>query len=66
MRAGAKESEEDMIKYVASNVANYKKVRVLHFVDDIPKSPAGKIMRRFVRDRMLQHIDRSTTQSNSA
>ncbi|KAI9102349.1 hypothetical protein K1719_023551 [Acacia pycnantha] len=63
MSAGAKESEEDMIKYVASNVASYKKVRVLHFVDAIPKSPSGKIMRRLVRDKMLQHIKTSLSKS---
>ncbi|KAI9102324.1 hypothetical protein K1719_023526 [Acacia pycnantha] len=63
MSAGAKESEEDMIKYVASNVASYKKVRVLHFVDTIPKSPSGKIMRRLVRDKMLQHIKTSLSKS---
>ncbi|XP_028752923.1 4-coumarate--CoA ligase-like 1 [Neltuma alba] len=63
MCAGAKESEEDMIKYVASNVASYKKVRVLHFVDAIPKSPSGKIMRRLVRDRMLQNMTPSHSKS---
>ncbi|XP_021899611.1 4-coumarate--CoA ligase-like 1 [Carica papaya] len=47
------ESEEEMIKYVASNVAHYKKVRVLKFVDSIPKSPSGKIMRRLLKDIMI-------------
>jgi 4-coumarate--CoA ligase len=50
---GGKESEEDVINYVASNVAHYKKVRVVDFVDAIPKSPSGKIMRRLIREKMI-------------
>ena len=46
----AKETEEDILSYVASNVAHYKKIRVLQFVDSIPKSPSGKIMRRLLKD----------------
>ncbi|CAI0423511.1 unnamed protein product [Linum tenue] len=53
---GGKESEEDMVKFVASNVAHYKKVRVVQFVESIPKSPSGKIMRRLIKDQMLQRI----------
>ncbi|KAL6001841.1 hypothetical protein ACLOJK_040405 [Asimina triloba] len=52
----AKESEEDMKKYVSSNVATYKRVRVVQFVQNIPKSAAGKILRRTVRDDMLRRM----------
>lgn len=52
-KEGATETEDDMIKFVASQVANYKKVRVLHFVASIPKSLSGKILRRLVRDNLL-------------
>lgn len=61
MRKDAKESEEDIMKYVANNVAQYKKVRVLHFVDNIPKSPSGKIMRRLIKEKMLDNITKSAT-----
>lgn len=68
MSVGAKENEEEIMNYVASNVANYKKVRVVHFVEAIPKSPSGKIMRRLVKDRMMQKIrsSLSTNKSNHA
>ncbi|KAI4343399.1 hypothetical protein L6164_010751 [Bauhinia variegata] len=62
---GAIESEEDIIKYVASNVANYKKVRVLHFVKAIPKSPSGKIMRRLIKEKMLENMTPSQTSAAS-
>uniref|UniRef100_A0A7N0ZXW8 4-coumarate--CoA ligase n=1 Tax=Kalanchoe fedtschenkoi TaxID=63787 RepID=A0A7N0ZXW8_KALFE len=52
----AVETEEDLMEYVASNVANYKKIRVLHFVDSIPKSISGKIMRRVLKDTLMAKI----------
>lgn len=63
---GAKESEEDIMNYVASNAAHYKKVRVVHFVEAIPKSPSGKIMRRLVKEKMVEKIkeNNSLTKSN--
>ncbi|XP_041009902.1 4-coumarate--CoA ligase-like 1 [Juglans microcarpa x Juglans regia] len=56
MVQSAKESEEDIMNYVASNVAHYKKVRVVQFVDTIPKSPSGKIMRRLIKDKMIEEM----------
>ncbi|KAI4368501.1 hypothetical protein MLD38_017052 [Melastoma candidum] len=57
LNPGAIETEEDIIEYVASNVAGYKKVRVVRFVDAIPKSPSGKILRRLLREELLEHIN---------
>jgi acyl-CoA synthetase (AMP-forming)/AMP-acid ligase II len=37
--------------FVAARVATYKQVRELHFLDAIPKSPSGKILRRILRDQ---------------
>ncbi|MHB1874671.1 MAG: hypothetical protein ACYCPF_07435, partial [Streptosporangiaceae bacterium] len=34
-------------------LAGYKRPRALHVRDDLPKSPAGKILRRAVRDELL-------------
>ena len=51
MNKSAKESEEDIMNFVASNVASYKRVRMVQFVDSIPKSASGKIMRRFLREK---------------
>ncbi|KAL4282141.1 hypothetical protein GQ457_03G008770 [Hibiscus cannabinus] len=59
MNPNAKESERDIMDYVASNVAHYKKVRVLQFVDTIPKSPSGKIMRRLLKDKMMEILGKN-------
>jgi len=52
VRKGAATAEE-LIAYVSSQVAPYKKVRRLEFIDAIPKSPSGKILRRLLKDRPL-------------
>src|ERR1044072_8773747 len=37
---------EELMEFVATRVVTYKKIRLLEFIDKIPKSPAGKILRR--------------------
>ncbi len=44
-------SAQDIQDFVAEHVASYKKVREVEFIDTIPKSASGKILRRFLRDR---------------
>jgi acyl-CoA synthetase (AMP-forming)/AMP-acid ligase II len=42
---------EDVTQFVAEHVAPYKKVRAVELVDEIPKSPSGKILRRVLIER---------------
>lgn len=42
---------DELMAFVAQRVAPYKKVRRVDFIDAIPKSPSGKILRRILRDR---------------
>ncbi|SDG98173.1 AMP-binding protein [Microbacterium pygmaeum] len=44
-------TEEDVMAFVADNVAPHKKVRRVEFIDAIPKSTAGKILRKDLRAR---------------
>ena len=45
------ELARDIIKYVEVHKAHYKRLRGgVEFVDVIPKSPSGKILRRMLRD----------------
>jgi acyl-CoA synthetase (AMP-forming)/AMP-acid ligase II len=53
-------SAEELMGFVASRVAPYKKIRRLEIVDEIPKSPTGKILRRLLRDRERERAARST------
>lgn len=45
-KPGSKVTEAQVVDHVAKRVASYKKIRKVLFVDSIPKSPAGKILRR--------------------
>lgn len=42
---------DDVMAFVAGQVAPYKKVRRVEFVDTIPKSTSGKILRKDLRAR---------------
>jgi len=42
---------DELMAFVAGQVASYKKIRRLDFIDAIPKSPSGKILRRVLRER---------------
>ncbi|HEY3192186.1 MAG TPA: AMP-binding protein [Solirubrobacterales bacterium] len=41
---------EELMAYVAERVAPYKRIREVEFVDEIPKSASGKILRRLLRE----------------
>jgi acyl-CoA synthetase (AMP-forming)/AMP-acid ligase II len=41
-------SEKEIMEFVAERVAPHKKIRAVEFVDRIPKSPSGKILRRIL------------------
>ncbi len=44
-------SEQELMDYVAERVAPFKKIRRVEFVDQIPKSPSGKILRRVLAQK---------------
>jgi len=46
LRGGAKATTEELIKFVEKRVAGYKKIREVEFVNMIPRSLAGKVLRR--------------------
>lgn len=39
-------SADELMEFVAASVAPHKKIRLLEFIEKIPKSPSGKILRR--------------------
>jgi acyl-CoA synthetase (AMP-forming)/AMP-acid ligase II len=52
--ADAELSAQQVIDYVAERVAPHKKVRAVEFVDEIPRSLSGKILRRVLMERDRQ------------
>jgi len=49
-------TEQEVMDYVAARVAPFKKVRLVEFIEQIPKSPTGKILRRELVDRERRRI----------
>lgn len=49
-------TEEDVKKFVASKVAPFKRLRAVTFVNSLPKSPSGKILRRQIVEKVRSHI----------
>ncbi|HEV7858158.1 MAG TPA: 4-coumarate--CoA ligase family protein [Pyrinomonadaceae bacterium] len=49
----------ELMKFVAARVAPHKKIRKLEFIEQIPKSASGKILRRVLVERERQAINRS-------
>jgi acyl-CoA synthetase (AMP-forming)/AMP-acid ligase II len=49
---------EEVLEHVASRVATYKRLRSVTFVDTIPKSASGKILRRLLTDAELDASSR--------
>jgi acyl-CoA synthetase (AMP-forming)/AMP-acid ligase II len=41
---------DELMDFVAERVAPYKRIREVEFVDEVPKSASGKILRRVLRD----------------
>ena len=46
IKTGLSVSAEEIMSFVAQRVAPHKKVRIVEFVEQIPKSASGKILRR--------------------
>jgi long-chain acyl-CoA synthetase len=46
LKPGAKTSEQDVIDYCKARLADFKCPKTVHFVDDIPKGPTGKLLKR--------------------
>lgn len=42
---------EEISQFVADHVARYKKLRAVEIIDEIPKAPSGKILRRVLIER---------------
>ncbi|MGH9174534.1 MAG: AMP-binding enzyme, partial [Vicinamibacterales bacterium] len=49
-------SEAELIDFVAGHVAPYKKIRLLEFVDAVPKSASGKILRRNLIEQERERV----------
>ena len=54
LKPGAKLAADDVVQYVADNLASYKKPKEVVFVDELPYSPSGKLLKRELRETYKQ------------
>jgi acyl-CoA synthetase (AMP-forming)/AMP-acid ligase II len=48
---GKKATQEELIAFCKDNIASYKKPKSVDFVEDLPKSNYGKILKRELREK---------------
>jgi acyl-CoA synthetase (AMP-forming)/AMP-acid ligase II len=48
---GAELSPDEVMEFIAARVAPQKKIRMVDFIDTVPKSASGKILRKDLRGR---------------
>jgi len=49
-----KKLEEELCGFVSERLTSYKQPRQIHFVDALPRTPSGKILRRELRKALSQ------------
>ena len=47
-------TEDELISYCTEHLARFKRPRLVRFVDDIPKTPSGKVQKAILRDEFLK------------
>jgi long-chain acyl-CoA synthetase len=48
---GAAVTAEELIAFVRGRLAGYKLPRSVEFVDELPRTPSGKVLKRELRER---------------
>jgi long-chain acyl-CoA synthetase len=51
LKPGASATADELIAYCRERMAAYKYPRQVEFVDELPKTASGKVLRRELRDR---------------
>ncbi|HEY6378318.1 MAG TPA: hypothetical protein VI316_03965 [Candidatus Dormibacteraeota bacterium] len=58
LRPGMNAGAQEIIDLVGLRLAAFKRPRAVDFVDDFPRDPAGKLLKRLIRDRYWAHAGR--------
>lgn len=54
LKVNVQASGEDIISFCKEHIANYKAPKTVEFVEDLPKNPQGKILKRELRSKYRQ------------
>jgi acyl-CoA synthetase (AMP-forming)/AMP-acid ligase II len=59
LKEGCRATEEELVEFCRQHLASYKRPRSVEFVDSLPKSAVGKVVRRVLREPYWQGRERS-------
>lgn len=51
LKPGETATEEEIIEYCIERMARYRRPRSIDFLDDLPRNPSGKILKRIIRQQ---------------
>jgi len=58
LKPGMTASEQEIVDFCKQNLASYKKPKSVEFINELPKNPYGKILKRELRERYWQEQER--------
>ena len=58
LKPGMTVSEQEIVDFCKQNLASYKKPKSVEFINELPKNPYGKILKRELRERYWQEQER--------
>ena len=61
LKSGASLTEDEIINYCKDKLAKYKVPRIIEFIDELPKSGVGKILRKELRQMELERMKKKTS-----
>jgi len=51
LRPGCSGTGDELVAFARERLAGYKLPRAIEFVDDLPRTPSGKVLKRELRER---------------
>ena len=61
LKEGESLTEEEVAAFCKDNLAAYKVPKIIEFIDELPKSAVGKILRRKLKDMEMDRIKKQAT-----
>ena len=58
-RPGSDLTEEELLGWAKGRIAGFKRPRSVDFVDELPRNPSGKLLKRVLREPYWSHDDRA-------
>jgi long-chain acyl-CoA synthetase len=58
VKEGQELTQEDVVTYCKENLAAYKVPKIIEFIEELPKSAVGKILRRKLKEMEMAKTDR--------